>query len=97
MDDDVGEKGTRLEKRLNIRNTLAKLGLDQTLGAVVNVVAFLAGVRLLRGAAPAESWLAVKEVPSFPSPPLPPSLSSLFVLEIGISREMSCVRRRRSC
>lgn len=65
VDDDAGEKGVRWEKRLIIRNTAAKFGLDQTVGAVVNVVAFLAGVRLLRGASLAESWFVVKEVGSF--------------------------------
>ena len=59
---DSGEKEGREVKRLNVGNTLIKLGLDQTIGATVNTTAFLVGVRLLRGVPLEECWLAVKEV-----------------------------------
>lgn len=59
---DSGEKEEKEIKRLNIGNTLIKFGLDQTLGALVNTIAFLVGIRLLRGVPLGECWLAVKEV-----------------------------------
>ena len=59
--DDDG-KGAKVEKKLNIRNTLAKFVLDQTVAAVVNVVAFLGGVRLLNGESLETCWHVVKEV-----------------------------------
>ncbi|KAL2042608.1 hypothetical protein N7G274_004367 [Stereocaulon virgatum] len=46
---DDGGEGVEVEGRLNVRNTLVKIGLDQTLGAVVNVVVYIGGTRLLRG------------------------------------------------
>lgn len=57
---DADEKG--LKKRLNVRNTLAKLLLDQSLGSVVNTVAFVGAVRLLRGDSLDGALIAVKEV-----------------------------------
>ncbi|TKX21445.1 protein SYM1 [Elsinoe australis] len=36
-------------RKLNKRNTLAKFALDQTIGAGLNTVAFIAGMLLLRG------------------------------------------------
>lgn len=59
--DDDG-KGAKVEKKLNVRNTLAKFVLDQTVAALVNVVMFLAGVRLLNGESMSVSWHVVKEV-----------------------------------
>lgn len=64
---DDGGKSVNLGKRLNKRNTLKKFVLDQTLGSVVNVVAFLGGVRLLRGVSLEESLQAVHEVSFLPS------------------------------
>ena len=43
---------TSAKKQLNIRNTGTKFALDQTLGAAVNTLLFLAGMALLRG----QSW-----------------------------------------
>ena len=60
MDD--GGKGVEVEERLNVRNTLVKFGLDQTVGAVVNVGAYIGGTRLLRGVPAGTCWDAVKEV-----------------------------------
>ena len=51
-----------VKRRLNVGNTLLKVGIDQTLGATVNVVAHLGGVRLLRGVPVDECVQAVKEV-----------------------------------
>lgn len=65
MDD--GGKSVNVGKRLNKRNTMKKFVLDQTLGAVVNVVAFLGGVRLLRGVSLEESLQVVQEVSIAPS------------------------------
>ncbi|KAK5733965.1 hypothetical protein LTR17_009236 [Elasticomyces elasticus] len=39
----------KAEKKLNLVNTLIKFCLDQTLGAAVNTVLFIAGIALLRG------------------------------------------------
>lgn len=58
---DDGGKGVELEKRLNVRNTLIKLGLDQTVAAVVNVGAYIGGTRALRGVPLEECWMAVRE------------------------------------
>lgn len=63
-------------RRLSKRNTMKKLVLDQTLGAVVNVVAFLGGVRLLRGVSLEESLRVVQEV----SLPLQSSWPPVFLL-----------------
>ncbi len=59
--DDDG-KGAKVEKKLNVRNTLTKFVLDQTVAALVNVVTFLAGVRLLNGESMGACWHVVKEV-----------------------------------
>lgn len=59
--DDDG-KGVEVEEKLNVRNTLVKFGLDQTVGAVVNVGAYIGGTRLLRGVPAVTCWDAVKEV-----------------------------------
>ncbi len=60
--DDEDDKAKGVEKRLNIRNTLTKFLLDQTLGAVVNTVAFLGAVRLLKGDSLEGALIAIKEV-----------------------------------
>ena len=62
LDVDDGGKGVEVEKTLNMRNTLIKLGLDQTIAAVVNVAAYIGGSRALRGLPLEECWSAVKEV-----------------------------------
>lgn len=62
LDVDDGGKGVEVEKRLNVRNTLIKLGLDQTIAAVVNVVTYIGGSRALRGLPLEECWMAVREV-----------------------------------
>ena len=36
-------------RKLNLKNTLKKFALDQTLGAAINTVLFIAGIALLRG------------------------------------------------
>ena len=59
---DDGGKGVEVEERLNVRNTLVKFGLDQTVGAVVNVGVYIGGTRLLRGVPAGTCWDAVKEV-----------------------------------
>ena len=51
-----------MEQKLNIRNTLAKFVLDQTVAALVNVITFLGGVKLLNGESTGVSWQIVKEV-----------------------------------
>lgn len=62
LDVDDGGKGVEVEKRLNVRNTLIKLGLDQTIAAVVNVMTYIGGSRALRGLPLEECWMAVREV-----------------------------------
>ena len=66
LDVDDGGKGVEVEKRLNVRNTLIKLGLDQTIAAVVNVAAYIGGSRALRGVPLEECWMAVREVCAVP-------------------------------
>lgn len=56
------DKEVKSEKKLNVRNTFSKFALDQTLGALVNVAAFLGGVRLLRGFPAMQCWEVVKDV-----------------------------------
>ena len=62
LDVDDGGKGVKVEKRLDVRNTLIKLVLDQTIGAVVNVTAYIGVSRALRGVPLEECWMAVREV-----------------------------------
>jgi len=59
--DDDGN-GAKVERKLNVRNTAAKFVLDQTVAAIVNVVAFVGGVRLLSGESLDVCWHVVKEV-----------------------------------
>ena len=60
MDD--GGRGVEVEKKLNVKNTLAKMFLDQTVGAVVNVVAYIGGTRALRGVPLEECMDVMREV-----------------------------------
>ena len=62
LDVDDGGKGVKVEKSLDVRNTLIKLGLDQTIAAVVNVTAYIGVSRALRGVPMEECWMAVREV-----------------------------------
>lgn len=59
---DDGEKDLKVKERLNVRNTLTKFALDQTIGALVNVAVFLGCIRFLRGLPVAECWQGVREV-----------------------------------
>lgn len=59
---DDGGKGVEVEKKLDVKNTLIKFGLDQTIGAVVNVTSYIGGTRWLRGVPIGECWNVVKEV-----------------------------------
>jgi len=59
---DDGGKGVEVEKKLDVRNTLIKFGLDQTVGAIINVGRYIGGTRWLRGVPIAECWDVVKEV-----------------------------------
>ena len=49
-------------KKLNLRNTAAKFALDQTLGAWVNTILFIAGVGALKGLRGQEIVEAVQNV-----------------------------------
>ncbi|MCJ1311270.1 hypothetical protein MMC25_004941 [Agyrium rufum] len=51
--DDDG-KGVIVEKKLDLTNTAIKFLLDQSLGALVNTVAFLTVIKALRGGSPGE-------------------------------------------
>ena len=59
---DDGGKGVEVEKKLNWRNTLVKMGLDQTVGAIINVSAYIGGTRALRGVPLQECWNVIKDV-----------------------------------
>lgn len=55
-------RGVTVKRRLNITNTLLKVVIDQTLGAVINVALYLGGVRALQGVPLSECLQVVKEV-----------------------------------
>ena len=59
---DDGDKDAKVKYRLNVRNTLTKFALDQTVGALVNVALFLGGIRFLRGLPVDECLQGVREV-----------------------------------
>ena len=59
---DAGGRGVTVEKKLNVANTIKKFVIDQTVMALINVVLFIGGVRLLQGIPLAECLQAVKEV-----------------------------------
>ena len=61
---DDGGKGVEVEKKLNVANTLIKLGLDQTVASIVNVVAYIGLTRLLSGVPAVECMDAVRKVRS---------------------------------
>ncbi len=64
---DDGGKGVEVEKKLDWRNTIIKMGLDQSIGAVVNVSAYIGGTRALRGVPLQDCWDVMKEVDFLPS------------------------------
>ena len=57
-----GGKGVEVEKKLNVANTLIKLGLDQTVASIVNVVAYIGLTRLLSGVPAVECLDAMRKV-----------------------------------
>ena len=59
---DDGGKGVEVEKKLNVKNTIIKVILDQTVAAVPNVVGYIGVTRLLRGVPWDLCLEAVKEV-----------------------------------
>ena len=61
---DDGGKGVEVEKKLNVANTLIKLGLDQTVASIVNVVAYIGLTRLFSGVPAVECLDAVRKVRS---------------------------------
>ncbi|KAL6721839.1 hypothetical protein ACLMJK_000944 [Lecanora helva] len=58
---DDGGKGVEVEKKLNWKNTFVKMGLDQSIGAIVNVSAYIGGTRALRGVPLGECWQVMLE------------------------------------
>ncbi len=86
---DDGGRGVEVEKLLNVRNTCTKVVLDQTIGAVVNVSAYIGATRLLKGVPADIAWSAVKNV----SPMLPNVPSQSAVYNNACSRcGQSCLR-----
>ena len=59
---DDGGKGVEVEKKLEVKNTVIKVILDQTVAAVLNVTGYIGITRLLRGVPLDICWEAVKEV-----------------------------------
>lgn len=59
--------GVTIKKKLNVTNTLVKVAIDQTIGAVINVALHLGVVSVLQGMPLRECLQVVKEVS-----PLPP-------------------------
>ena len=62
---DDGGKGVEVEKKLDWRNTIIKLGLDQSIGAMVNVASYIGGTRALRGIPLKTCWAITLEVICF--------------------------------
>ncbi|KAJ9666747.1 hypothetical protein H2201_003151 [Coniosporium apollinis] len=64
QDDDEKHTGTSLTHQktsgINIPNILAKFALDQTLGALINTVFFVIGIRSMSGVSTAEILTAVR-------------------------------------
>jgi len=52
---------SQAKKKLNLRNTGIKFALDQTVGAAINTIMFLAGIGLLRGKSTGDVYLDVAE------------------------------------
>ena len=59
---DDGGKGVEVEKRLNIRNTVVKLLLEQTIIAIINVGAFLGFTKWFQGLPVDECIQVIREV-----------------------------------
>ena len=59
---DDGGKGVQVEKVLNVKNTIIKVVLDQTVAALPNVAGYVGVTRLLRGVPFELAWEAVKQV-----------------------------------
>ena len=53
-----------VERKLDVKNTAIKFGLDQTLGAIFNNSAFLVAIRLMRGGSLESCITALREVRS---------------------------------
>ena len=53
-----------MERKLDVKNTAIKFGLDQTLGAIFNNSAFLVAIRLMRGGSLESCITALREVRS---------------------------------
>lgn len=83
---DDGGKGVEVEKKLNVANTLIKLGLDQTVASVVNVVAYIGLTRLLSGVPVVECLDAVRKVLSMF---LHPSLGTIIWANYIIAANMA--------
>lgn len=54
--------GVTVKRRLNVTNTVSKVIIDQTLGAVVNVAFYLGAVRVLQGVPLRDCLQVVKDV-----------------------------------
>ena len=59
---DDGGKGVEVQKKLNVKNTVIKVILDQTVAALPNVIGYIGVTRLLRGVPLNLCIEAVKEV-----------------------------------
>ena len=59
---DDGGKGVEVERVLNVKNTIIKVALDQTVAAVPNVAGYIGMTRLLRGVPVDLAWEAIKQV-----------------------------------
>ena len=55
-----------VERRLDVKNTLIKMLLDQTIGAAVNNAGFLIGITLVRGGSWSDAMAAVSSVSLLP-------------------------------
>lgn len=55
-------QGVTIEEKLNIRNTLTKFVLDQSIGAAANTIVFLLAIKALKGGTLNECLITARDV-----------------------------------
>ena len=95
---DDGGKGVEVEKKLDVANTLIKLGLDQTVASIVNVVAYIGLTRLLSGVPVVECLDAVRKVQSSSPCPLSRTTNKTdYIVAANMAHNESWVQALARC